>query len=377
MIGETISHYRVISEIGAGGMGVVYKAEDLRLGRFVALKFLPTQLVRDEDARRRLFAEARAASSLDHPNVCTIYDVEELPDGRVFLAMAFCDGETLKERLERGVIPTTEAVRLAAQVARGLARAHQAGIVHRDVKPGNIMVTTDGDAKLLDFGIAKASGGVDMTRTGTTVGTVAYMAPEHVRGGTADARSDVWSLGVVLYEMLAGRHPFTGGDDYELLTAIVERPVPPLPSGVTPPLAGIVSRALDRNPSRRFATAGEMASALEQCAPGCARRPPSTTAQSRTVAGVFGTGSGSLPRSSFWRQGSARVWSWRSGGEDERDSAYGRSARSASARGSRPARRGVHARVESGEGDRGGSRAREPVAADFDADQHHLAAGRR
>jgi serine/threonine-protein kinase len=133
VIGETVSHYRILSEIGAGGMGVVYKAEDLRLGRFVALKFLPPQLVRDDDARRRLFAEARAASTLDHANVCTIYDVEELPDGRAFIAMAFLDGETLKTRLERGPLPAADAARIALQVAHGLARAHQAGIAHRDV----------------------------------------------------------------------------------------------------------------------------------------------------------------------------------------------------------------------------------------------------
>ena len=375
MIGETISHYRVLSEIGAGGMGVVYKAEDLRLGRFVALKFLPTQLVRDEDARRRLFAEARAASSLDHPNVCTIYDVEELPDGRVFLAMAFCDGETLKERLERGVIPTTEAVRLAAQIARGLARAHQAGIVHRDVKPGNIMVTTDGDAKLLDFGIAKASGGVDMTRTGTTVGTVAYMAPEHVRGGTADARSDVWSLGVVLYEMLAGRHPFTGGDNYELLTAIVERPVPPLPSDVPPPLAGIVSRALDRNANGRFATCRRDGIDARAVAPGC----PDDLRHDGAVANGLESLALGRTRCGGHRSGrrGGRALELAVGRRGRARRAHGCSARSATARGSRPERRGVHARDESGEGDRGGSRARELVAADFDVDQHQLAARRR
>ena len=155
MVGETVSHYRIIAEIGAGGMGVVYKAEDLRLGRLVALKFLPPQLVRDADAKRRFFQEARTASAIDHVNVCTIHDIEETTDGRVFLSMAYCDGETLKKRLERGPLAATEAVRVALQVARGLARAHQAGIVHRDVKPGNIMVTTEGEAKLLDFGIAK------------------------------------------------------------------------------------------------------------------------------------------------------------------------------------------------------------------------------
>ena len=316
MIGETISHYRVLSEIGAGGMGVVYKAEDLRLGRFVALKFLSPQLVRDEDARRRLFAEARAASSLDHANVCTIYDVEELPDGRVFLAMAFCDGETLKERLARGPIAVAEAVRLAVQVAHGLARAHHAGIVHRDVKPGNIMVTTDGEAKLLDFGIAKASGGVDMTRTGTTVGTIAYMAPEHLRGGTADARSDVWALGVVLYEMLTGKHPFTGGDDYELLTAIVERPVPPLTaSGVSSELAGIVSRALNRDPSRRFGTAGEMGSALERVL-----RPAATTTVVTTQPSRGGRSRrlvGLAAAVVVLAAGVGAVWIWRSGGARE------------------------------------------------------------
>ena len=267
MIGETVSHYRILAEIGAGGMGVVYKAEDLRLGRFVALKFLPPQLVRDAEARQRLFAEARAASTLDHANVCTIYDVEELPDGRAFIAMAFVDGETLKARLERGPLPAMDAARIAAQVAHGLARAHQTGIVHRDVKPGNIMITGDGEAKLLDFGIAKASGAVDLTRTGTTLGTIAYMAPEHVRGGPGDARSDVWALGVVLHEMLTGKRLFSGTDDYDLLQAIVEKPIPPLVAPGIPgehdALGAIRSRALERDRTRRFADAGEMAHALD------------------------------------------------------------------------------------------------------------------
>ena len=267
VIGETVSHYRVISEIGAGGMGVVYKAEDLRLDRFVALKFLPPQLMRDTEARQRLFAEARAASKLDHANVCTIYDVEELPDGRAFIAMAFVDGETLKSRMDRGPIPAMEAARIITQIAHGLARAHQTGIVHRDVKPGNIMITSDGEAKLLDFGIAKSRAGADLTRTGTTLGTIAYMAPEHVRGGPGDARSDVWALGVVLYEMLTGKRLFTGTDDYDLLQAIVEKPIPPLVAPGIPgehdALAAIVSRALERDHSRRYAGAVEMAAALE------------------------------------------------------------------------------------------------------------------
>ena len=229
MIGQTISHYRIVSEIGAGGMGVVYKAEDLRLGRFAALKFLSPLLMRDGDAKRRLFDEARAASALDHANVCTIYDIEETPDGQVFIAMAYCEGETLKQRLERGPLPPSEAARIALQVARGLARAHHSGIVHRDVKPANIMVTADGEAKLLDFGIAKLSTG-DMTQSASTLGTIAYMAPEQVQSRTVDDRSDVWALGVVLYEMLAGHRPFRGAGDYELLQAIVEGRAAPLPS---------------------------------------------------------------------------------------------------------------------------------------------------
>ena len=269
MVGETVSHYRIIAEIGAGGMGVVYKAEDLRLGRLVALKFLPPQLVRDPDAKRRFFQEARTASAIDHVNVCTIHDIEETTDGRVFLSMAYCDGETLKKRLERGPLAATEAVRVAVQVARGLARAHQAGIVHRDVKPGNIMVTTEGEAKLLDFGIAKITSVGDLTRTGTTLGTIAYMAPEHVRGGDADERSDVWALGVVLYEMLAGRRPFSGANDYELLQAIVDRPQAPLTgvAGVTDDIARVVERALDKARDRRYANAGELVHALEACVP--------------------------------------------------------------------------------------------------------------
>jgi hypothetical protein len=268
MVGETVSHYRIVAEIGAGGMGVVYKAEDLRLGRLVALKFLPPQLVHDLDAKRRFFQEARTASAIDHVNVCTIHDIEETTDGRVFLSMAYCDGETLKNRLERG-LAATEAVRVALQVARGLARAHQAGIVHRDVKPGNIMVTTEGEAKLLDFGIAKITSVGDLTQTGTTLGTIAYMAPEHVRGGDADERSDVWALGVVLYEMLAGRRPFSGASDYELLQAIVDRPQAPLTgvAGLTDDIARVVERALDKSRERRYANAGELVHALEACVP--------------------------------------------------------------------------------------------------------------
>ena len=268
MLGETISHYRVISEIGAGGMGVVYKAEDLRLGRFVALKFLPAELMRDPSAKQRFIQEARAASSLEHANICTIHDIEETTDGRMFLSMAFCEGETLKRRLERGPLPQAEALRVALQVARGLARAHEHGIVHRDVKPGNIMVMPDGEAKLLDFGIAKLGGGGDLTQTGTTLGTVAYMSPEQVRGDDVDQRSDVWSLGVVLYETLTGRRPFTGANDYALLQGILTAEPPPLegaPTNVSEDVARVAARALAKDRRNRYPNAGEMAAALESC----------------------------------------------------------------------------------------------------------------
>ena len=311
MIGETVSHYRVISEIGAGGMGVVYKAEDLRLGRFVALKFLPPQLMKNAEARQRLFAEARAASTLDHANVCTIYDVEELPDGRAFIAMAFVDGETLKARMERGPIPAAEAARIAAQVAHGLARAHQAGIVHRDVKPGNIMITAEGEAKLLDFGIAKAHGGVDLTRTGTTLGTIAYMAPEHVRGGPGDERGDVWALGVVLAELLTGKRLFTGTDDYDLLQAIVEKPIPALVAPGIPgehaALGAIVSRALERDRNKRYAGAGEMATALEVFLKP-ALTGPVTVAPARARTGMVVA----VAVAVIAAVGIAGTWAWRS-----------------------------------------------------------------
>ena len=202
MIGETISHYRILELLGAGGMGVVYKAEDTRLKRLVALKFLPIELTKDLEAKERLMQEAQAASALDHPNICTIHEIDETPDGRLFLALAYYDGETLKQRVARGPLPIDQAVDIASQVARAVLAAHEAGIVHRDIKSANILVTRRGEVKLLDFGLAKLAGQTALTRTGTTVGTVAYMSPEQINGDNATERSDVWALGVVLYEIL-------------------------------------------------------------------------------------------------------------------------------------------------------------------------------
>jgi serine/threonine-protein kinase len=197
--GETVSHYRILDELGRGGMGIVYLAEDSRLGRRAALKFLPPDASRDDEVTQRFIQEARTASALDHPNVCTIYEIGESQDGRLFIAMACYDGETLEQRLKRGPLSPAEAVDVALQVARGLRKAHEAGIVHRDIKPANVFLTRDGIVKILDFGIAKLGDTKALTRTGLTIGTGAYMSPEQIRGEEADARTDLWSLGVVFY----------------------------------------------------------------------------------------------------------------------------------------------------------------------------------
>jgi formylglycine-generating enzyme required for sulfatase activity/dienelactone hydrolase len=271
MIGETVSHYRITALLGAGGMGVVYRAEDLRLQRQVALKFLPFELTQDHDARQRLVQEARAASALDHPNICTVHEIDETPDGRVFVAMAYYEGETLKQRIARGPLPMAEAVDVATQLARAVAAAHEAGILHRDLKPANVVVTTRGQVKLLDFGVAKLLGQTGLTRTGETVGTVAYMAPEQITGAVADERTDVWALGVVLYEMLAGRLPFGGEHALSVINAIANTaPVSVVQCRpeVSAQLAGIVGKAMEKASGSRYASAREMLHDLERCAAG-------------------------------------------------------------------------------------------------------------
>ncbi|MFB3131410.1 MAG: serine/threonine-protein kinase, partial [Rhodothermales bacterium] len=210
LIGREVAHYRVTEHLGGGGMGVVYKAEDTRLQRTVALKFLPPFLKDDAQARRRFLQEARAASALDHPNICTVYEIKETEEGRLFIAMAYYEGETLKKKIARGPLPLDTALDLTLQTARGLAHAHARGIVHRDVKPANVMVTQEGLVKVLDFGLAKLAGSAQITRTGTTLGTVAYMPPEQARGEVVDHRADIWSLGAVFYELVAGQRAFPG-----------------------------------------------------------------------------------------------------------------------------------------------------------------------
>ncbi|MCI0436244.1 MAG: serine/threonine protein kinase, partial [Gemmatimonadetes bacterium] len=223
----TIGPYRVISPLARGGMGIVYLAADDRLARRVALKCLPSWLRADPSSRERFITEARTASALDHPHIATVHDVGDTPDGGLFIAMAYYEGETLAQRLARGSISVEEALTVAVQVADGLSAAHARGIVHRDIKPANVLVTPGGVVKILDFGIAKVAGS-SATATGVRIGTVAYMSPEQTRGEAVDARSDVWSFGVMLYEMLTGRRPFDGGDESVIVHAVRSEEPPPM-----------------------------------------------------------------------------------------------------------------------------------------------------
>ena len=265
LLGKLLGPYQLLRQIGSGGMGVVYEAEDTRLGRRVAVKLLPPEYGKDPRAKERFIREAQTASALDHPNLCTVFDIGD-SDGRLFIVLAFYEGDTLRERLQRGPMPPAEARDVAVQVARGLARAHEAGITHRDIKPANVMLTRRGEAKILDFGIAKLAGDVTLTRTGGAWGTPAYMSPEQARGQALDGRSDLWALGVLLYEMLAGRRPFEGDDAQVVLSAILTQepePLARLRPDVPTDLARAVAKALAKDPAHRYASAPEMLADLE------------------------------------------------------------------------------------------------------------------
>jgi serine/threonine protein kinase/Tol biopolymer transport system component len=256
LVGRVVDHYEIREPLGGGGMGVVYKAEDTRLQRTVALKFLPPELTRDPVAKARFLQEARAASALDHPNICTIHEVGETDDGQLFLAMTCYDGETLKKRIEHGPLPIDEAVDAARQIAAGLAKAHRLGIVHRDIKPANIMLTGDGIVKILDFGLAKLAGAAGLTRAGFCLGTPAYMSPEQARG-EVDHRTDLWSLGVVLYEMVTGAAPFSGESDQAIIYALLTnepKPLRELRPDVPPDLERILGGMLAKDPGDRYPT---------------------------------------------------------------------------------------------------------------------------
>ena len=256
LIGRTVSHYKVLELLGAGGMGILYKALDTQLGRTVALKFLPPQWSLDEAFKARFEREARAVAALDHPNVCTVHEIGETEEGQLFIAMAFYQGETVKEKIARGPLEVDEALNLAEQAASGLAAAHRAGLVHRDIKPANLMVSEEEAVlKILDFGLAK-TGETALTESGMRLGTPAYMSPEQTHGEEVDARTDLWSLGVVLYEMLTGRRPFRGGNDSALIDAIRrEEPRPPgeLRDSLPENAEDLVLRLLSKDPAGRAA----------------------------------------------------------------------------------------------------------------------------
>jgi len=256
MIGKTISHYKILEKIGEGGMGVVYKAEDTKLRRIVALKFLPEDLTKDAEAKERFLQEAQAAAALDHPNICTIYEINE--SGRkTFISMAYIEGQSLKEIISAGPMGIDQAIGIAIQITEGLREAHERGVVHRDVKPANIILTEKGQAKIMDFGLAKLSWGVDLTKTAMIMGTVAYMSPEQARGKRVDHRTDIWSLGITLYEMIAGERPFKRELEPAVIYAIITEEPQPLTEirpDVPKQIDNAIKKAMEKDPNSRYQT---------------------------------------------------------------------------------------------------------------------------
>ncbi len=254
LIGRKILHYQIIEKLGEGGMGVVYKAKDTKLEREVAIKFLPRQIAANGEERERFKIEAKAAAAHNHPNIATIHAIEEVDD-EMFIVMEYIEGRELKEQVESGKLKVEKVMDIATQIAEGLQAAHKKGIIHRDIKSSNIMITAGDKIKIMDFGLAKIGAGLHLTKSGTTLGTVSYMSPEQVRGEEVDSRTDIWSFGVVLYEMLSGEKPFKGDYEQAVLYSIMnEEPdlVSTILTGMPKETGKLVNKALAKNPDERY-----------------------------------------------------------------------------------------------------------------------------
>ena len=268
MLGQSISHYRILEKLGQGGMGVVYKAQDTKLERLVALKFLPAHLLGDPDIRKRFDREAKSAAALSHPNVCRVYEIDE-SDGKTFIAMELVEGESLDKKIKQGPLKLDEALDIAQQTARGLEAAHDKGIHHRDIKPENLMVDAKGHVTVMDFGLAQLTQASRLTRTNETLGTTPYMSPEQAQGSGTDHRTDIWSFGVVLYEMITGRHPFRGDYEQAVVYSIINEepePLTALRTAVPMQLEDYVSKCLAKDPGRRYQNAPDLIVDLEALA---------------------------------------------------------------------------------------------------------------
>ena len=272
MIGKTISHYRIIEKIGGGGMGIVYKAQDINLDRLVALKFLPPTFYQDDEAKQRFILEAKAASSLQHQNICTIHEIDETEDlpavagGQLFICMDCYDGETLKSKIANGSLDSIETIKIILQIAEGLNKAHEKGIIHRDIKPANIFITNEGIVKILDFGLARSLGKDQLTEIESTTGTCNYMSPEQVLGEEVDQRTDIWALGIIMFEMLTGKLPFDSNYNQSIIYSILnkELELEKLKTQVPESIGQIIFKCLKKDTDERYQLIEELMFELKE-----------------------------------------------------------------------------------------------------------------